>query len=102
MLEAILGGAVIADGVRQPPVIRSQSVLPNLGNPAPLHLKYAEQLRESLPASLKDAIHEPLAATALLYAMLLAPTEQLSRPAISGDRSPHLAADCGNDTGVIS
>ena len=39
----ILGGAVIASGgTGQPPVIQPQSVLPNLGNPTPLHLKYAE------------------------------------------------------------
>ena len=46
-------------------------MLPNLGNPTPLHLKYAEQLRESLPDSVKAAAREPLDAVALIYAMLL-------------------------------
>ena len=43
----------------------------NLGNPTPLHLRYAEQLRESLPDSVKAAAREPLDAVALIYAMLL-------------------------------
>ena len=59
----------------KPPVIRSHSVLPNLGNPTPLHLKYAEQLRDSLPDSVKAAAREPLDAVALIYAMLLSNDE---------------------------
>ncbi|HUE36430.1 MAG TPA: hypothetical protein VMO20_03480, partial [Candidatus Acidoferrum sp.] len=54
-----------------PPVIKSHTVLPNLGNPTPLHLKYAEQLRDSLPDDIRAAARDPLDATALIYAMLL-------------------------------
>jgi Zn-dependent protease with chaperone function len=72
-----LGGAIIAsDGTPVPPVIRSHSVLPNLGNPTPLHLKYAEQLRDSLPDTITAAAREPLDAVALIYAMLLSPDEK--------------------------
>ena len=72
----VLGGAILASGdAEKPPVIRSHSVLPNLGNPTPLHLKYAEQLRDSLPDSVKAAAREPLDAVALIYAMLLSPDE---------------------------
>ena len=72
----VLGGAILASGdAEKPPVIRSHSVLPNLGNPTPLHLKYAEQLRDSLPESIKSAAREPLDAVALIYAMLLSPDE---------------------------
>ena len=68
----LLGGAVIASGSTTPPrVIRPHTVLPNLGNPTPLHLKYAEQLRESLPDSVRAAAREPLAAAGLVYALLL-------------------------------
>jgi hypothetical protein len=57
----VLGGAILARATRsKPPVIRSHSVLPNLGNPTPLHLKYAEQMRDSLPDSVKAAAREPL------------------------------------------
>ena len=47
-------------GATQPPVIRSHSVLPNLGNPTPLHLKYAEQLRDALPDNVTAAARDPL------------------------------------------
>jgi uncharacterized tellurite resistance protein B-like protein len=73
---SVLGGAILAsDDAEKPPVIRSHSVLPNLGNPTPLHLKYAEQLRDSLPEIVKAAAREPLDAVALIYAMLLSPDE---------------------------
>ena len=76
LFGGVLGGAILASGDEtKPPVIRSHTVLPNLGNPTPLHLKYAEQLRESLPDSVKAAAREPLDAVALLYTMLLSPDE---------------------------
>jgi Zn-dependent protease with chaperone function len=72
LFGTVVGSAVLASGdIIKPPVIRSHSVLPNLGNPTPLHLRYAEQLRDSLPDSIKAAAHEPLDAVALIYAMLL-------------------------------
>jgi Zn-dependent protease with chaperone function len=74
--RAVLGGAIIgADDDERPPVIQSRSVLPNLGNPTPLHLEYAEKLRDSLPESVKAATREPLDSVALIYAMLLSPDE---------------------------
>jgi uncharacterized tellurite resistance protein B-like protein len=74
----VLGGTIIATGAMdEPPVIRQHSVLPNLGNPTPLHLKYAEQLRNSLPDSVKAAVREPLDAVALIYAMLLSPDDTM-------------------------
>jgi Zn-dependent protease with chaperone function len=73
---SVLGGAILASGDEaKPPVIRSHAVLPTLGNPTPLHLKYAEQLRDSLPDSVKAAARVPLDAVALIYAMLLSPDE---------------------------
>ena len=53
------------------------AVLPNLGKPTPLHLRYAEALRNSFSDRVQSAAHEPLAATALIYAMLLSPDETL-------------------------
>ena len=63
--------------LRPPPVIHTASVLPSLGNPTPQHLRYAEQLRESLPENLKAAARDPLDATALVYALLLDGGEKL-------------------------
>jgi len=72
----VLGGAIIgAGGDEKPPVIQSRSVLPNLGNPTPLHLEYAEKLRNALPESVKAATREPLDSVALIYALLLSPDE---------------------------
>jgi Zn-dependent protease with chaperone function len=70
-------GAAALDEAGRPPVIRPTSVLPSLGNPTPLHLRYAEQLRDALPEALKAAVREPLDATALIYALLLAADEKL-------------------------
>jgi Zn-dependent protease with chaperone function len=54
-----------------PPVIRAQTVLPNLGKPTPLHLRYAGELRASFPESTRAAAREPIGAMALVYGMLL-------------------------------
>jgi Zn-dependent protease with chaperone function len=82
---SVLGGAILASGDNgEPPVIRSHSVLPNLGNPTPLHLEYAEQLRNSLPDSVKAAAREPLDAVALIYAMLLSPDEATRATQLAG------------------
>lgn len=72
----ILGGA-IGDAMAAPPVIKSQSVLRNLGNPTPLHLRYAEEMRDALPDNLKNTAREPLAAAALIFALLLNADEKL-------------------------
>ena len=100
MLGAILGGAVIAEGATKPPVIRTGSVLPNLGNPTPLHLKYAEQLREALPESLKAAAHDPLDATALIYAMLLGADEKLRAQQLA-EIARHVAGSVSQKTAAL-
>ncbi len=72
----VVGGAILATGgMEEPPVIRPHTVLPNLGRPTPLHLEYAEQLRDSLPDSVKAATREPLDAAALIFALLLSGDE---------------------------
>ena len=72
----VLGGAILdAGNEAKPPVIQSHSVLPNLGNPTPLHLEYAEKLRNALPESVKAATHEPLDSVALISALLLSSDE---------------------------
>ena len=85
LFGTVLGGAILASGdAEKPPVIKPHSVLPNLGNPTPLHLRYAEQLRDSLPDSVKAAAREPLDAVALIYAMLLSPDEPLRTTQLAG------------------
>ena len=86
---AVLGGAILAEGsterpAQPPTVIRPHAVLPSLGNPTPLHLQYAEQLRESLPDSVKTAAREPLDAVALIYAMLLSSDDAARATQLAG------------------
>jgi len=76
LFGTVVGGAILAsDEDEKPPVIKSHHVLPNIGNPTPLHLKYAEQLRDSLPDQIKMAAREPLDSAALIYALLLSADE---------------------------
>lgn len=62
-----------------PPVIAAQALTPNTGNPTTAHLRYAEQLRDSMPASLQAAAREPLGASTLVYALLLSEDEAVRR-----------------------
>ena len=57
--------------------IQAASVLPNLGKPTPLHLRYAVELRESLPENIRTAARDSNNATALLYALLLSEVASL-------------------------
>jgi Zn-dependent protease with chaperone function len=85
LFGTVLGGAILASGdAQKPPVIKPHSVLPNLGNPTPLHLHYAEQLRDSLPDSVRAAARAPLDAVALIYAMLLSADDQTRATQLTG------------------
>ncbi len=78
-LGTILGGAILASGEEgKPPVIvKAHTVLPSLGNPTPMHLHYAEALRNALPERLQAVSREPQTAAAAIYAMLLSSDEAL-------------------------
>jgi Zn-dependent protease with chaperone function/uncharacterized tellurite resistance protein B-like protein len=77
LFGTVVGGAILASGEdAQSPPIKSRSVMQNIGNPTPLHLEYAEKLRDLLPEKIKTAAREPLAAAALIYAMLLSADEK--------------------------
>jgi Zn-dependent protease with chaperone function len=53
------------------------AVLPNLGQPTPLHLRYAEALRNSFSEEVRSAAREPLDARALVFALLLSSDDAL-------------------------
>jgi Zn-dependent protease with chaperone function len=57
--------------------ISTQSVLPSLGNPTSQHLRYAVELRDSLPEGIRAAARDPQHACALLFAMLLSDDEAM-------------------------
>jgi len=71
MFDSIVGAAVLADGKPTSPAVPQPPVASSVGNPTPSHLRYAEQLRESLPDGIKEAARDPVGAMALVYAMLL-------------------------------
>jgi Zn-dependent protease with chaperone function len=60
-----------------PPVIAMQSVLPDVGKPTTLHLRYAVALRDSFPPALQNAARDPLGASALTYALLMSSTPEI-------------------------
>lgn len=64
-------GGALGTAVATAVIVQSDSVLPNIGNPTPMHLRYAIELRESLPESIRNAARYPDGASALLYALLL-------------------------------
>ena len=70
-------GARAGDGGFATNAVLMGAVLPNLGKPTPLHLRYAEKLRNSFSEMVQSAAREPLDATALVFAMLLSPDETL-------------------------
>ena len=63
---------------QKPPPVRSQDVMPSLGNPTPLHLRYAQEMREAMPENIKLAAREPQTAAALIYALLLHPDADIA------------------------
>jgi hypothetical protein len=76
------------------------AVLPNLGRPTPLHLRYAEELRNSFSEEIQSAAREPLDASALLYAMLLSPDEALRAKQLT-ELAKRTAPGIGEATAVL-
>ena len=70
-------GARAGDGGVATNAVLMGTVLPNVGKPTPLHLRYAEELRSSFSEKVRSAAREPLDAIALVYAMLLSPDDAL-------------------------
>ena len=67
-----------------PNAVPMRSVLSTLGKPTPLHLRYAEDLRNSLPESVKATAREPFDAVALIYVLLLSEEEALRASQLKG------------------
>jgi Zn-dependent protease with chaperone function len=97
----ILGGAMMdAANAEKPPVIKPRYVLPNLGNPTPVHLKYAEDMRAALPENLKTAVREPLDAVALIYALLLSADEKMRGTQVA-EISQRVSSAVSEKTGAL-
>ena len=76
------------------------AVLPNLGNSSALHLRYAEELRNSFSEKVQSAAREPLDATALIYAMLLSLDEPLRSKQLT-ELGQRAASGVGEETAML-
>ena len=64
-------------GLASAAAISPETILPSLGNPTPQHLRYAVELRDSLPETIRAAAHHPQHACALVFSMLLSDDSDL-------------------------
>jgi Zn-dependent protease with chaperone function/uncharacterized tellurite resistance protein B-like protein len=84
-----------------PPLIAAQTVMASAGNPTPAHLRYAEGLRISIPASLQAAAREGLGASTLVYALLLSDDETVHRKQLDELTAATSAAVCQETLRVL-
>jgi len=54
-----------------PPMVPVAGLMAQVGQPTSAHLQYAAGWRESLPAAIAAAAHEPMGASVLIYGLLL-------------------------------
>ncbi|MEO6993629.1 MAG: M48 family metallopeptidase [Lacunisphaera sp.] len=76
------------------------AVLPTMGKPTQLHLRYAEALRNSFSATVQTAARDPLNATALIYAMLLSPNKTLRTKQLA-ELGQRTAPNVGENTAAL-
>lgn len=67
----IVGAAILDETGRKNMANAVGEVETIVGNPSKLQLDYAKELREKLPDSLVEEIHQPMGAMATIYALLL-------------------------------
>ena len=84
-----------------PPIIAAQTVMASAGNPTPAHLRYAEGLRVSIPASLQAAAREGLGASTLVYALLLSDDETVRRKQLDELTSATSAEVCQETVRIL-
>jgi Zn-dependent protease with chaperone function/uncharacterized tellurite resistance protein B-like protein len=84
-----------------PPIIAAQGVMASTGNPTPAHLRYAEGLRVTIPASLQAAAREGLGASTVIYALLLSDDEATRRKQFDELAATTSAAVCQETLRVL-
>jgi Zn-dependent protease with chaperone function len=67
--------AALAGLTQSPRVVNPEALMPSIGVPAPEHLRYAAEFREAIPAALREAATDALAAQAMVLALLLSRDE---------------------------
>jgi len=65
------GGAVSGLAGPVQTVVAPAALIPQMGAPAPEHLRYAAELREAIPAVLQEAARDSLSAQAMVFSLVL-------------------------------
>ena len=81
--------------------IVAAAMMPSLGTPTTAHLRYAGELRGSIPASLQAAAREALGASAMVYALLLSDDEAARRRQLDELTAATSAAICQETLRVL-
>lgn len=76
-------------------VLITDAIINQVGNPTSKHLSYANSLMQRIPQALLDAAHEPSAARAIVYFLVLSDVEPIRQQQLS-------FLEQGADTGVYS
>ena len=84
-----------------PPVIAAQAAMASAGTPTTSHLRYAEGLREIIPANVLAAAREGLGASTLVYALLLSDDETTRRKQLDELAAATSAAVCQETLRVL-
>lgn len=62
-------------GLNHSPISNLSANFEDIGNPSPEHVQKAQQLLNEIPQALKDAAHDPFAARAIIYNLLIHPND---------------------------
>jgi Zn-dependent protease with chaperone function len=62
-------------GPNHSPISNLSANFEDIGNPSPKHVQKAQQLLNEIPQALKDAAHDPFAARAIIYNLLIHPND---------------------------
>lgn len=62
-------------GSNHSPISNLSANFEDIGNPSPEHVQKAQQLLNEIPQALKDAAHDPFAARAIIYNLLIHPND---------------------------
>jgi uncharacterized tellurite resistance protein B-like protein len=79
-----------------PPIIAANAVLAGVGAPDTTHLRYAENLRNAIPDTLKVAARDSLGASTIIYSLLLSDDDSVRQQqlqALGATASPAVAQE---------
>jgi len=100
IFENPLTGILVVAGSEMPPVAPTHTVAPSPADMVPMQLKYADPSRDALPENLRQAAREPVAAVALVYALLLSDDASVRAMQLAG-LAQHMSQDIADKVNVL-